>query len=160
MKLQQLLGLLPWNRSAARQLRDMELADRTVSTPPQSRHPAPVRLDRLDLQTAIIHHLEWCVLFNEHLSVNSEQALQLAPLPDARHSMLGRWLTQVGQRSPGAHPSFAGLQQEHLRFHSLARQALDLAHNDRMDLASTLLNNDFERSRARILELLRSMQKG
>jgi hypothetical protein len=28
-----------------------------------------------------------------------------------------------------------------------------------MDLASTLLNTDFERSRARVLELLRQMQK-
>jgi hypothetical protein len=29
-----------------------------------------------------------------------------------------------------------------------------------MDLASTLLNTAFERSRARVLEMLRGMQKG
>ena len=54
---------------------------------------------------------------------------------------------------------FIKLKKEHLRFHELARQALDHAHHQRMDLASTLLNTEFERSRARVLDMLRGMQK-
>jgi hypothetical protein len=54
---------------------------------------------------------------------------------------------------------FGELLQEHQRFHELANQALGLARIGRMDAASTLLNTDFERSRARVLEILRAIQK-
>jgi hypothetical protein len=128
--------------------------------PPAAQGEPPLpRLDRLDLQAAIIHHLEWCVLFNEHLTAASAEGLHTTPLPDAPGSALGQWLTRMTQRPAGQHPLFAELQQEHLRFHALARQALDHAQHQRMDLASTLLNTEFERSRARILEMLRRMQK-
>jgi len=118
-----------------------------------------VRPDRLDLQAAVIHHLEWCVLFNEHLAVDSIQAQHITPLPDAHNSDLGQWLAQMYPRMADRDPRFLDLQQEHLRFHTVAFQALALARNNRMDLASTLLNTDFERSRARVLTLLREMQK-
>ena len=118
------------------------------------------RLDRLDLQAAIIHHLEWCVLFNEHLSVDSHSAQHQTPLPGPEDSALGLWLGKLAQRQIGLHPHFVELQQEHLRFHSLARQALEYTRLQRMDLASILLNTEFERSRARVLDMLRRMQKG
>lgn len=116
-------------------------------------------IDRLELQAAIIHHLEWCVLFNEHLSVDAAQAQHQTLLPEAASSALGLWLARMAQRPIGQHPHFVELQQEHLRFHALARQALDHARNQRMDLASTLLNTEFERSRSRILDMLRRMQR-
>lgn len=158
MNLQRLLERLSWSRSR---------------TTPAEEHPAPVRmaavdiatevsmprLDRLDLQAAIIHHLEWCVLFNEHLSVDGQQAQHQSPLPAAEDSDLGRWLAKMAQRQIGHHPHFIELQQEHLRFHALARQALEYTRQQRMDLASTLLNTEFERSRARVLEMLRRMQR-
>lgn len=125
----------------------------------QGGEPPLPRLDRLDLQAAIIHHLEWCVLFNEHLTAASGQGRHTTPLPDAPGSALGQWLARMAQRPAGQHPLFAELQQEHLRFHALARQALDHARHQRMDLASTLLSTEFERSRARILEMLRRMQR-
>jgi hypothetical protein len=56
-------------------------------------------------------------------------------------------------------PRFLDLQQEHRRLHSMAFQALALARNNSMARASTLLNTDFERSRAKVLRLLREMQK-
>lgn len=119
----------------------------------------PALFDRLALQTAVIQHLEWCVLFNDHLSVDEQQAQQLPPLPNAEDSELGRWLEQVRQRLASGAPRLVALTEEHRRFHQLAQQALVLARQDRMDLASTLLNTDFERSRARVLELLRQLQK-
>ena len=108
----------------------------------------PALFDRLALQTAVIQHLEWCVLFNDHLSVDEQQ---LPPLPNAEDSELGRWLEQVRQRLASGDPRLVALTEEHRRFHQLAQQALVLA--------STLLNTDFERSRARVLELLRQLQK-
>jgi hypothetical protein len=133
-----------------------------VVAPPAAEDAAETglpRLDRLDLQAAIIHHLEWCVLFNEHLTVAPTQAQHATPLPDAQDSALGQWLATMSQRPAGQHPVFTELQREHQRFHGLARRALDHARHQRMDLASTLLNTEFERSRARILEMLRRMQK-
>lgn len=119
----------------------------------------PLKWERLDVQAAIIHHLEWCVLFNEHLSVDRTHTRHTTPLPDAQQSALGQWITRMDLRAAGADPRFIELQQEHLRFHALAQRALDHAHHQRMDLASTLLNNEFERSRARVLDMLRGLQK-
>lgn len=158
MNLQRLLERLPWSRSRTKPAdapTPVRVVDVEVATPP----PMP-RLDRLDLQAAIIHHLEWCVLFNEHLSVDGQQAQHQTPLPGADSSDLGLWLAKMAQRQIGQHPHFIELQQEHLRFHALARQALEYTRQQRMDLASTLLNTEFERSRARVLEMLRRMQRG
>ena len=159
MNLQRLLDRLPWSRS-----RNLPTPGDVPTSPPstvggvaESRPMPPI--DRLELQAAIIHHLEWCVLFNEHLSIDGVQAQHQVPLPDASHSALGQWLAKMERRPVGRHPQFVELQQEHLRFHALARQALEHARNQRMDLASTLLNTEFERSRARVLDMLRRMQR-
>lgn len=134
-------------------------AQAQVRAPAPAAEPPLPRLDRLDLQAAIIHHLEWCVLFNEHLTAATGQGRHTMPLPEAHESALGQWLDRMAQRPAGQHPLFIELQREHLRFHGLAQQALNHAQQQRMDLASTLLNTEFERSRARILEMLRRMQK-
>lgn len=151
MNLLRLIKHLPWMR--ARTL---------ISDPPStqdavepSTHPS---FDRLDVQEAIIHHLEWCVLFNEHMAVPPSALPGMEPLPDAVHSALGQWLAHMARRPVGRHPRFAALQQEHQRLHALARQAMDLARQQRLDRASQLLNTEFERSRATVLQLLRSMQ--
>ena len=134
---------------------DGELA----AAPKQAATRPPRALDRLTLQTAIIHHLEWCVLFNEHLSADATGQTPLAPLPNTADSGLGQWLETVRSGPHGDDAHLDELTDEHRRFHQLAQQALAHARQDRMDLASTLLNTDFERSRARVLELLRHMQK-
>jgi len=123
--------------------------------------PAPAhRLDRLDLQSAVIHHLEWCVMFNDHLShINQSDTPLLRTLPGIEQCELGLWLQRSASRAPGQHPLFETLLREHRHFHDLAEEALTLATEGRMDLASTLLNTDFERSRARVTTLLREMQK-
>ncbi len=157
MPLQQLLQYL--SRSRTRRSAEGKDAPGPVAasmTPPPVRKPMP---DRLELQTAVIHHLEWCVLFNDHLCVDAEQASQLPPLPSAQDSELGRWLQRMRQGPAQGDLRFDALVEENNRFHQLARQALDLARQDRMDLASTLLNTDFERSRARVLDLLRQLQR-
>jgi hypothetical protein len=161
MNLQQLLARLLWPRSRTGQ-QPVNPAPALAPVPERvgaSTVVLPLKLDRLDLQTAIIHHLEWCVLFNEHLSVDPAHAHHTTPLPDAHHSALGHWLAKMSLRAAGGHPQFIELKKEHLRFHELARQALDHARHQRMDLASTLLNTEFERSRSRVLDMLRAMQK-
>ena len=121
---------------------------------------APLRLDRLDLQAALIHHLEWCVQFNDHLGqVHPGEPPLLRTLPGAGDSALGRWLEDARERAPGRHPRFDALVQAHRHFHELAEEVLRLATEDRMDLASTLLNTDFERARTQVMTLLRDMQK-
>lgn len=121
---------------------------------------APLRLDRLDLQAALIHHLEWCVQFNDHLGqVRPDEPPLVRTLPGAQDSDLGRWLRDAQSRAPGRHPLFGELQQAHAHFHDLAEEVIRLATEDRMDLASTLLNTDFERARSRVVGLLREMQK-
>lgn len=133
----------------------------TAASAPVIPAATPRRLDRLDLQTALIHHLEWCVLFNDHLAqVRPDEPVLVRTLPGADDSALGQWLQAAATRAPGQHPLFPQLQQAHRRFHELAEEALLLALDNRMDLASTLLNTDFERARAQVLGLLREMQKG
>lgn len=128
-----------------------------AAEPPQGAPP----LDRLDLQAALIHHLEWCVQFNDQLGIVSlSETPPPRQLPGAETSELGQWLQHSATRAPGAHPLFAELVHEHRLLHQLADRALKLAERGRMDQASTLLNTDFERSRARVQALLRNMQKG
>lgn len=115
--------------------------------------------DRLSVQSAIIHHLEWCVLFNDHLAVDAVQSQMLPALPCAEQSCLGLWLTALNEGPAKGDPRLVELNAEHTKFHAVAQNALALARQGRMDLASTLLNTDFERSRARILDLLRKIQK-
>lgn len=129
-------------------------------TPAPGAGRATQGLDRLDIQAAILLHLEWCVQFNEHLSGGIGRHHGLSPLPDARHCDFGRWLTTAADRAPGRHPRYAELVQSHERFHTLAEEALRLAREDRMDLAGTLLNTAFERERTHILSILRDMQRG
>lgn len=161
-----LLGAMPLNRL-------LKLLRPGRTTPPVPLSPAKaersahdhggggaaVRLDRLDIQGAIIHHLEWCVQFNNHLSGEVAQVEPAEPLTDDISSPLGRWLVVAAERAPGAHPRFEELRQTHIQFHALAREALRLAREDRMDLASTLLNTEFERARAKVLAILREMQR-
>ncbi len=119
------------------------------------------QLDRLDLQAALIHHLEWCVQFNDQLGIVSlSETPPPRQLPGAETSELGQWLQRSAARAPGTHPLFAELVREHRLLHQVADRALQLAERGRMDQASTLLNTDFERSRARVQALLRDMQKG
>lgn len=128
--------------------------------PPAPLAEVPLRLDRLDLQSAVIHHLEWCVQFNDHLGqVRPGEPPLVRTLPRADESELGLWLQSTSTRAPGQHPHFAALVQAHQHFHDLAEEVIQLATEDRMDLASTLLNTDFERARGRVVGLLREMQK-
>lgn len=136
-----------------------EADEKHVVAPEQAAKRPHRALDRLTLQTAIIHHLEWCVLFNEHLSADASGQTPPAPLPNTADSGLGQWLETVRSGPYGDDAHLDELTDEHRGFHQLAQQALAHARQDRMDLASTLLNTDFERSRARVLELLRQMQK-
>lgn len=130
---------------------------RPFAAPPDAAAP---RLDRLDLQGALIHHLEWCVQFQDHLGmVNLADTPPPRLLHGADDSGLGQWLAHAANRAPGTHPLFAELVQAHRHFHRLADEALKLAGEGRVDLASTLLNTDFERSRARVQWILREMQK-
>ena len=159
MRLQQLLRLFSRAKCAPRvRVQDPPTF---VNAPSNQTSPRPLRgPDRLEVQTAIIQHLEWCVLFNEHLSVGSSDNMPLMPLPNAQDSGLGQWLAKLQKSPAGEDPRLKSLNEEHARFHALAERAHTLARDGRMDLASTLLNTDFERSRARVLELLREMQKG
>lgn len=115
---------------------------------------------QLDLQRALVHHLEWCVVFNDRLHrANSLLTETEAHLPDAQESGLGQWLARAARLPIGQNERFTELCREHERLHELANQALCHARNGRMDLASTLLNTDFERSRLRVLETLRELQR-
>lgn len=136
---------------------DVELPSAAPVRAPEAAPPPP--LDRLDIQAAIIEHLEWCVQFNERLSRERDTSRPAPALPDAVDSGLGQWLVRSRHGAPGLHPLFAEIEQEHARFHALADKALSLADSGHMHLASTLLNTDFERSRARLLDLLRTLQR-
>lgn len=123
-------------------------------------HPPLQAYNRLEIQSVIIQHLEWCVAFNDHLGAEPGQAPPLQALPGPAESGLGRWLAQAMKRSDMPHPLLQELLVEYEQFHRVAGEALALVHADQMHKASTLLNTDFERSRARVLELLRALQRG
>lgn len=155
MRFQQLLQRLPWPS-----LRKSDRSGSGVSRRTGPDPAAPQRPERWECQAALIQHLEWCVLFNAHLAVDPTQTRHITPLPDANNCHLGQWLARMLPRMAEQDPRFLDLQQEHLRFHTMASQALALSRKNRMALASTLLNTDFERSRARVLTLLREIQTG
>ena len=150
--------LARWSRQSVT-ISDPSPAVPPAAAPVLSPAPAP-QIDRLEVQGAIIEHLEWCVRFNERLSRERHTDQDLPDLPGADDSGLGQWLKRSRDGAPGQHPLFADLEREHQRFHVLADKALMLADSGHMHLASTLLNTDFERSRARLLDMLRTLQRG
>jgi len=128
--------------------------------PAPTPQPALTGYDRLEVQAVLIDHLEWCVAFNEHLRTDPTSTTPHAPLPGPADSGLGRWLAKAMARGDGPQALLEALQAEYQQFHHVANQALSLARADQMHLASTLLNTDFERSRARVLQMLRLLQRG
>jgi hypothetical protein len=155
MTLHHLLTLLrrpPFLASAAG-LRQPAAA--TESRPSAS--PLP-ELDAEELQAAIALHHAWCQLFHEHLGAASDDQSVLAELPSADNSGLGQWIARISQGPDGGHPLLVELAQENRRVHRIALQALDYARSRRVDLASNLLNLAFERSRTRVLDILRRLQ--
>jgi hypothetical protein len=128
----------------------------SAAPPPE---PAPTGFDRLATQAALIDHLEWCVAFHEHLRTDPTSTTPHAPLPGPAESGLGRWLAQAMASRAEPQPRLEALQAEYQQFHHLASQALSLAQAGQIHLASTLLNTDFERSRARVLQMLRTLQR-
>lgn len=129
----------------------------SVAGPLPSKSGEASRLDRLEIQNAITMHLEWRMRFNELLS--QEDLPPSTALPDAEHCGVGQWLVLVSDMRHGQHPAFADLLKEHLHIHACAAEALEHARNNRMDLASTLLNTRFERSHRRLVQLLSSLQE-
>lgn len=103
-------------------------------------------------------HLEWCVQFHEYMSNPAAGNTVIPALVDPERSGLGQWIAQMSEQATGQHPLFAELQLEHHQLHAVAYEAISLAHEEKMALATTVLNTDFERSRARVLAILRSMQ--
>ena len=79
-----------------------------------------------------------------------------------QNSVLGgpTYAAMAAEAIEALHAQRADLELEHQRFHMLADKALMLADSGHMHLASTLLNTDFERSRARLLDMLRTLQRG
>lgn len=120
----------------------------------------PSRAERLDLQEALILHLEWCVQFNDHLAAPPGQHAPEADGMAADRSPLGQWLAAMATRSLGRHPHFAELVDAHRQLHAHALETLHLTSTGRTDQACTLLNTGFERERLRVASLLREMQQG
>ncbi|GLS15157.1 hypothetical protein [Hydrogenophaga electricum] len=145
---------LPWRRTRKA----------PTTAPPASPPPAPdkplTRSERLDLQSAVIHHLEWCVQFNNLLTLPPGEQRTLPDWMNADLSDLGLWFVRMAPQPLGRHPRFAELIQAQRQLHTLAQQALQLNRAGQTDQACTLLNTAFERERLRVLDLLRTLQQG
>lgn len=144
-----------------RRRRDDATAAQSPTAPGQLPHADGAEPgQRLDVHVAITDHMAWCRAFSEHLATHSVLPGQTEAPAQISDCRLGHWIRHAStHHSVKRHPAMDALQTEHQRFHSIAAQALALAKANRMDQASTLLNTDFERSRARILELLRVIDR-
>jgi hypothetical protein len=131
------------------------MAPRLEPTPP----PLPL-LDPREVHEAIAQHHAWCGLFVEHLGADHDDSARLNALPSADSSALGQWMARLNQADGPSHPLLIELERTHRRVHRVALQALDFARHQRMDLASLLLNREFERSRSRLLEILHRLAQG
>ena len=133
--------------------------------PNESRADDARRLTEAQVRQGVIEHLQWCARFNELLAGTPEDSVlppadgkpAPAPLPDAQHSGLGHWISDMQVHLGKDHPGLLQLEKEQRNFHQLAHEALGLIRERRIEQASLLLNNDFERSRVRVVELLRSL---
>ena len=145
-----------WRKQMAARMKLAQRSNATTALPLPARYTV---LNAQELQQAETHHLTWCKLFNDHLSADEKKAQQLPPLPMADDSDLGRWLRAMHQGIARGDPRFDALIKENTRFHHLAQEALALVRQGHIDLASTLLNTDFERSRSRVQSQLKQLQK-
>ena len=73
---------------------------------------SPALAHELDVQTAIIEHLEWCLLFNDRLAGHSLLPGQPSSLPGSADSKLGQWIRRAGSEAVGRHPAFAALRSD------------------------------------------------
>ena len=118
-----------------------------------------LELSRGEVDQAVHLHLEWCALLKRQLAADPNVGPLPAALPEAEQSGLGQWIASHSQGELAQHPQMVELALENRRIHRLAHEAIDFARNQRLDLASSLLNLQFERSRSRMLQLLHLLQK-
>ncbi len=137
------------------------------ATEAQVKTEEPIRhqLSKSAIRRAIVEHVQWCALFNDHLSGLTDSVLpdtpsstDLAPLPDAVQSGLGKWLRENEKAFGTARETLQEIRAEQIRCHTVAKEALRLSRAHRFGQASKILNSDFERSRQRIVQLLRSLE--
>ena len=127
----------------------------TVSTGPA----APLELDSGEVEQAIHLLLEWCTLLKRQLAADPHAGPMPAALPDAERCGLGQWIVRNSPAELSLHPQMIELALENRRINHLAQEAIDLARIQRLDLASNLLNLQFERSRSRMLQILHTLKK-
>jgi hypothetical protein len=119
----------------------------------------PLELSIGEVEQAIHLHLEWCALLKRQLAADPNVGPLPAALPDAEQSGLGKWIVRNSPAELARHPQMIELALENRRINRLAQEAIDFARNQRLDLASSLLNLQFERSRSRVLQMLHTLQK-
>jgi Chemoreceptor zinc-binding domain len=131
----------------------------SVPPSPATELPAwpPLVLEREDVQTALLHHLAWCELFNRQLMGIHDPAQQLKPLPLVHESELGQWISRKGQEGLAMHPQWKELRASHEDLHRVARQVLGHLAERRIDMAATLLNTNYERCRLQVMVQLKRL---
>lgn len=149
-KLFQLLRLEP-----RRQFPPVEL-ENILTVPARDATLGLRHLSRLDVEHAITTHLEWRLRLNEWLS--QDEVPPASGWPSAEQAGLGLWLMRVRQYQNCQPSTLTELETEYHLLHGLSVQALHHAHQDRVGLASTLLNTRFERSHRRLMHLLHSLR--
>ena len=114
---------------------------------------------RLDVDAAIAAEESWKVRLDAYLAGKSTEDFRPEVICFDDRCELGKWLYGPGRARLGKYTSFKLLVAEHKNFHYHAANVVSFVESGRLDKAVTLLTTDFERSSARVVELLNLMKE-
>jgi hypothetical protein len=114
---------------------------------------------RLDIDAAIAAHENWKARLDAYLAGKSSEDFRPEVICFDDRCDLGQWLHGPGRERLGKYASFKLLVDEHRNFHYHAANVVSFVESGRLDKAVNLLGTDFERSSARVIELLRLLKE-
>jgi hypothetical protein len=114
---------------------------------------------RLDIDAAIAAEESWKARLDAYLAGKSTEDFRPEVICFDDRCELGKWLYGPGRARLGKYTSFKLLVAEHKNFHYHAANVVSFVESGRLDKAVNLLTTDFERSSARVVELLNLMKE-
>ena len=113
----------------------------------------------MELQTALIHHLDWKVRLRTALAERRTVDVEMAS--DHAHCALGQWLEGEAAARLGHLASYRTSCEEHKRFHLAAGQVVRCIDEERAEEAQSMLGmaGTFSTASQALIEALKDLRE-
>ena len=117
-----------------------------------------VRDTGLDVQAALMAHMNWKLRLETYLDGRSTEDLRPEVICFDDRCDLGKWIHGPGQQRLGRLPGFADLREKHRMFHYCASNVVSLAQSGKQEEARRLLKGTYENFSQQVCDDLTQLQ--